>query len=531
MSKPLLQVLGLSKSYDNLKVLDHITFTLQRGEILGLVGRRGSGKTTLLHLLGGVSRPSGGAIRLEGRAVRFATPDQAHRDGVELVPQGPQIVEQLNVLQNIFLGREICRPRHIGLPNWRKMCAIALELLKDFDLSPDFLSESVGNLTDEQRHLIALMRAFSQPSKLLLIDDMLSSLSFHRQQLLLKTIRRKAEDGVGVIICSEDIKHLFQTTDRILVLYNGQLSADWRTEDCTPKDVVERMVGTNNRERVTPVIWALENYHKAQQQTKELFRLQAELHESLEVSDTLNRQLVEKLSQQVKAMDRLNLALQDTQRRLLTEREEERKALARELHDSVIQDLLSVNYRLEDLEGAGNDKTPPGHRHELRDIRRSIRDVVGDLRQVCRDLRPPTIDNHGLSSAIPSFVREWEERTGIVVHLEIDSALGRLPELIELSAFRIIQEALNNVSKHAHAQNVYLLLQRTPANDLLIRVSDDGWGFKVPKNLAELSAQKHFGLIGISERAALLGGNMHIESSREKGLTLHVEIPLPSPFP
>ena len=355
------------------------------------------------------------------------------------------------------------------------------------------------------------MRAFSQPVRLLLIDDMLSSLSFARQEKLLAYLRKLAGQGMGVVICSEDIKHLFQATHRILVLYNGQLAADWRTADCSPKDVVECIVGTSRREQVTPVIWALENYHKAQQQTEELFRLQTELHESLEVSDSLNQQLVEKLSQQVKAMDSLNLALQDTQRRLLTEREEERKALARELHDSALQDLLSVNYRLEELEETEDGDLSTAHRQELRAIRQAIRDVVGELRQVCRNLRPPTIDNHGLASAIPSLVREWEERTHTAV-------------------FRIIQEALNNISKHAQAQNVHLLLQRTPANHLLISVRDDGQGLETPRDLATLSAQKHYGLIGISERAALLGGNMHITSSPRQGLKLEVEIPLPTPF-
>ncbi len=527
MAHPLLQVQNLSKSFGNLKVLDDITFTLQRGEILGLVGRRGAGKSTLLHVLGGVVRPSGGVVYLDGSQARFTTPDQAHRHGVELIPQVPRLVEQLDVLQNIFLGREIAWPPRFGIPNWRKMSDIAGELLQEFGLRPGILSESAGNLTDEQRQLVALMRAFSRPSRLLLIDDMLSSLSFSRQEILLAYIRRRASQGAGIIICSEDIKHLFQTTDRILVLYNGQLSADWRTEDCTPRDVVERIVGTSNREQVTPVIWALENFHRAQKRTEELFRKQAQLHESLEVSDTLNQQLVEKLSAQVRAMDRLNLALQDAQRRLLTEREEERKALARELHDSIIQDLLSINYRLEEAE---SDAVLPPHRQELQSIRSAIREVVGDLRQVCRDLRPPTIDNHGLSSAIPSFVREWEARAGVAVHLEIDASLGRLPELMELSVFRIVQEALNNVHKHARARNVHLLLQRTPANNLLIRISDDGRGVKAPANLAEFSAQKHFGLIGISERAALLGGDMDIASSKDGGLTLQVEIPFPSPF-
>ncbi len=527
MAKPLLTVRNVSKSFGNLKVLDDVAFALHRGEILGLVGRRGSGKSTLLHVLGGVLRPSTGEIYLDGREIRFSTRDQAHHHGVELVPQSPRVVVQLSVLQNIFLGREIAWPVRMGLPNWRKMSHIARELLQEFDLPASFLSEAVGNLTDEQRQLISLMRAFSQPARLLLIDDMLSSLSFSRQEMLLQRLRQKAQEGMGIIICSEDIKHLFRATDRILVLYNGRLAADWRTADCTPKDVVERIVGSPHREQVTPVIWALENFHKAQQQTEELFSQQAQLHESLEVSDTLNRQLVERLSEQVRAMDRLNLALQNAQRRLLTEREAERKALARELHDSVIQDLLSVNYRLEEAE---SNTAPPQHRQELHSVRDAIREVIGDLRQVCRDLRPPTIDNHGLSSAIPSFAREWETRTGIAVQLEIDDTLGRLPELMELSVFRIIQEALNNVHKHARARNVQLLLLRTVSNNLLVRISDDGRGVRAPADLAEFSAQKHFGLVGISERAALLGGDMHIESSQEEGLTLQVEIPFPSPF-
>lgn len=530
MAKPLLEVAGVSKSFANLKVLDDITFNLQRGEIVGLAGRRGSGKSALLHVLGGILKPSRGAIYLEGRRMRFATPDKAVQQGIAIIPQTPRVVEQLSVLQNIFLGREIAWPLRGGLPNWGKMMQKARELLQEFDLPASFLSKSVSSLTVEEHQLISLMRAFSQPARLLLVDDMLSSLSFARQEKLLAYIRKLAGQGMGVVICSEDIKHLFQATHRILVLYNGQLAADWRTADCSPKDVVERIVGTSRREQVTPVIWALENYHKAQQQTEELFRLQTELHESLEVSDSLNQQLVEKLSQQVKAMDSLNLALQNTQRRLLTEREEERKALARELHDSALQDLLSVNYRLEELEETEDGGLSTAHRQELRAIRQAIRDVVGDLRQVCRNLRPPTIDNHGLASAIPSLVREWEERTHTAVHMEIDQDLGRLPELIELSAFRIIQEALNNVSKHAQAQNVRLLLQRTPANHLLIRVRDDGQGLEAPRDLATLSAQKHYGLIGISERAALLGGNMHMTSSPRQGLTLEVEIPLPTPF-
>lgn len=526
MSETLLEVQSLSKSYGNLKVLDEITFAMLPGEIVGLVGRRGAGKSSLLNLIGGISPVTSGRIILQDRPVRFTSYGQARQSKVELVYQIPQLVEQLDIVQNIFLGREICRPVWSGLPNVKQMHLRARDLLVDFDLPPDLLQERVADLNDEQRQLVALARALCHPPRLLLVDDILSNLSFHHQEVILTYILKMARGGMGVIISSDNLKHLFDITDRILVLFEGKLSADWRTAECTPRDVVELIVGASNREQVTPVIWALENFHAAQKQTEELFQKQAVLHENLEASDTLNRQLIEKLSDQVKALDRLNAALQQTQRRLLTKREEERKALARELHDLVLQDLLSVNYRLEETE---NNESSDEQKAELKAIREGIRQVVGDLRQLCRDLRPPTIDNHGLSSAIRSHIQEWGDRTRIKFQVNIDPMLGRLPETTEISVFRIIQEGLHNVSKHATAQSVSLSLLRTPADNLLIRIVDDGLGFEIPPNLADLSTQKHFGLIGISERAALLGGKMKLASPPKGGFILQVEIPSPYP--
>jgi signal transduction histidine kinase len=155
--------------------------------------------------------------------------------------------------------------------------------------------------------------------------------------------------------------------------------------------------------------------------------------------------------------------------------------------------------------------------------------VVGDLRQLCSDLRPPTIDTHGLPAAISSFALEWAERNGIALHLEIDPDLGRFPEGIELSVFRIVQEGLNNIRKHAAAKNTFLRLDRTPTASLLLHLRDDGQGSTKPLDLASLSARKHFGLVGISERVALLGGTMQIDTPCEGGLFLRVEIPNPYP--
>jgi len=173
--------------------------------------------------------------------------------------------------------------------------------------------------------------------------------------------------------------------------------------------------------------------------------------------------------------------------------------------------------------------TDESQRLKLIQIRQGIRQTVGSLRQVCSDLRPPTIDHHGLSAAVRSFASQWSEQTGIPVALEIDPSLGRLPEPIELSVFRIAQEGLRNVGKHADASRVDLTMKRTHAASLLLRLTDNGRGTRAPVNLAELAEQKHFGLVGISERVSLFDGTLEITSPPGGGMTLQIEIPIPYP--
>jgi signal transduction histidine kinase len=531
VTEPLLCAKNLSAKFGKRTVLEGLSFSLDAGEVLGIVGRIGSGKSALLNLLGGAHAPSGGQIHYNGSVLSMSSPHDAQGIGIELVHQKPLLVEWGNVLENIFFDREIFlfRPRWLPifyLSDWSGMSRKAKELLARFNVPPDLMHKQVSTLSDEFRQVVALCHALCRPMKLLLLDASLDSLSFQRQQILVETIRELAQQNVSVIVSSDNLNHLFTVTDRILVLYEGRLTNDRRTAETTPREIVEQIIGTTRPEQVTPIIWAMESYYLAEKQTEELRRTQTMLQESLEAKDSLNRQLIGRLQDQVTALNRLNLALQAAHRRLDIEREEERKALARELHDQVIQDLLSFNYRLEE---AGAKAASKSQQTELAALREGIRRVVGDLRQLCSDLRPPTIDTHGLPAAISSFAMEWAERNRISLHLEIDPNLGRFPEGIELSVFRIVQEALNNVRKHAAAKNAYLRLQRSPTASLLLQLSDDGQGSTKPLNLASLSAHKHFGLVGISERVALLGGSMQIETPEGGGLALRVEIPNPYP--
>jgi signal transduction histidine kinase len=527
LTPPLLSVRGLTRNFSSVAALVNLTFDLAPGEVLGVVGQRGSGKSTLFRLLSGVIPPSEGEILLNGKRVHLRTPSQAQHLGIETVFQNPELADNLLVLHNIFLGRETHNRRRLSSrPDDQSMAEAARAFLASFELPETLLQQKPGSLSHENRQLIALARAMVRPGRLLLLDDVLAPLSYTRQNRLLEHIHKLSAQNVAVIISSDDLKHLFEVTDRILVLYQGRALALRSTAETSAREIVELIVGTNRQAQITPVIWAFENYHAAQQQAEELRKSQQVLRLSLEAQDSLNQQLIERLHDQVQALDRLNLALQEANRRLMTEREGERKALARDLHDQVIQDLLSFNYQLEDAETSTTDEA---QRQTLAEIRGGIRSVVSSLRQVCSDLRPPTIDSHGLPAAIRSLVHQWSRQSGIPVELGIQPDLGRLPETIELSVFRIIQEGLSNVRKHANATQVRLELSRTPTASLVVRLVDNGQGISQPLNLGVLSEEKHFGLIGVSERVSLLGGRMQVKAHDGLGLELLIEIPSPDP--
>ena len=249
------------------------------------------------------------------------------------------------------------------------------------------------------------------------------------------------------------------------------------------------------------------------------------LERDLYKQDTLNKELIDQLNKQVIALDKANRALQDAHRRLMSRRELERKGLARDLHDQTIQDLFTVNYQLERLES--DEKVPVTIATKIHDVRLNIRGLIEDLRVVCGNLRPPTIDSLGVGAAITSFANEWSKKTNIETTIDIDRHLIRLPEETELSIYRIVQEVLHNVEKHAKASKVNISLQHTSPRALMLSISDNGVGLPVEFNLSDLPKQGHFGLLGISERVALLGGNLSMNNMVEGGLMIQAEIPHP----
>jgi signal transduction histidine kinase len=523
--EPLLRCIDLSKSFGTLPVLRQVSFEVASGEVVGLAGRSGAGKSVLAMLLAGVESPTAGDLYFGGQRLRW--PVNARASGIAVIHQQPELADRLDITTNIFLGDELGWPSArswLKVPSRRRMDQRATEVLEQLDVHFVSLREKVANLSSEQRQMIAIARALVRPARLVVVDEPTMPLSYGFQQQLLELIRTWQQQGVAVIFASNNLDHLFAVADRIVVLRAGRRVADYRTDTTGREEVVSALVGTTDRQQLTPIIWALDSYYRAREQAEKLGHHQTLLEQNLAAQDSLNRQLIDQLAEQVQALDSANLALQDAQRRLLTEREQERKALARELHDQVIQDLLSINYQLEEVEaGAASAERAD----EMAEVRTSIRGLVDDIRRICGNLRPPTIDSLGLGAALQSYTRDWSVRAGVITTLDLDDRLARLPEPIELSIFRIVQEGLSNVRKHARAASVKIRLRHTSPRALMVSIADDGRGLPAGFDLGALAAEGHYGLLGISERVALLEGRLLVQNQSRGGALLQVEIPHP----
>jgi len=227
--------------------------------------------------------------------------------------------------------------------------------------------------------------------------------------------------------------------------------------------------------------------------------------------------IVENITEQ----KRLELEMTELTDRLQNSMELERLRLAQELHDNPMQALYSANYRLEEL----RTKADPQLNKALLEVKNIIQDVLQDLRTTAKELRPPTIFSFGLENAIRSHVHDFQEQhPEIKVSLSLAHDRQMLPDKVRLTLFRVLQQSLANIIRHAQATEVRVRFL-FDAEEAHLEVSDNGKGFEVPHHLIELVRQEHYGLAGASERVSALGGILNVESQPGKFTTVRAIIP------
>ncbi len=210
--------------------------------------------------------------------------------------------------------------------------------------------------------------------------------------------------------------------------------------------------------------------------------------------------------------------------KILTAQEDERREISRELHDEIAQTLTGINVQLANLkrEAVVNTK---GLKGKIAGTQRLVRKSVGIVHRFARRLRPALLDDLGLIAALNSFINGMRERTGLAIKMTTFPELKDLDVTKRTVLFRVAQEALTNIVRHAEAQLVHVIF-KTRRKTVLMEVRDNGKSFNVQYVLLS-KGKKHLGVLGMRERVEMIGGTFKIESSPGQGTLVSAEIPFP----
>lgn len=227
-SSPMLALNGISKAFPGVKALKNVSFTLDRGEIVGLAGENGAGKSTLIKILGGVHQPDEGTILLDGEPVRIAETHAGLALGISIIYQELSLVPELSVAENLYLGS---LPSAAGRIDYKRLYENSRRILDILGLSVSPRAK-VSSLSISIQQLVEIGKALARDARILVMDEPTSSLGREDAERLFDTMRGLREKGYGIIFISHRLEEVFAVTDRIAVLRDGEVvetrkSADW----------------------------------------------------------------------------------------------------------------------------------------------------------------------------------------------------------------------------------------------------------------------------------------------------------------
>jgi signal transduction histidine kinase len=267
------------------------------------------------------------------------------------------------------------------------------------------------------------------------------------------------------------------------------------------------------------------------QRTVELAASNLELEQEISQRKTAEAALKKSehhYSQLLEQSNRLQEQLRQLSRQVLSTQEDERREISHELHDVIAQTLTGINVQLTALakEAAVNTK---GLDRNIARTQQMVAKSVDIVHQFARELRPAVLDDLGLIPALHSFMKSFTARTGVRTHLTVFAGLKQLEMTRRTVLYRVAQEALTNVARHAQASRVEVSLQKVP-DGICMKIKDDGKSFQV-ENALHHSDGKHLGLLGMRERLEMVGGKLGVESTPGQGTTITARIPFGTPIP
>jgi D-xylose transport system ATP-binding protein len=234
---PLLELRGIYKSFGAVQVLHDVDFFIHGGQVTALVGDNGAGKSTLVKCVSGIYSADAGEFRFEGRPVHIHGPRDAAHLGIEIVYQDLALCDNLDIVQNMFLGRERRQGLVLDDPTMELMASETLSNLAVRTVRS--VRQQVASLSGGQRQTVAIAKAVLWNSKVVILDEPTAALGVVQTAQVLELVRRLADKGLAVVLISHNMNDVFAVSDRIAALYLGRMVAEVRTADVTHAQVVE----------------------------------------------------------------------------------------------------------------------------------------------------------------------------------------------------------------------------------------------------------------------------------------------------
>ncbi len=251
---------GIVKRYGQVTALDGVDFELRAGEILAVIGDNGAGKSSLIKVLSGAVVPDEGTMELDGKPVRFRSPIDARKQGIETVYQDLAVAPAMTIAENLFLGREILKPGMLGkllrLIDKKQMLLDATTYMVDLKIGLRSMSQAVETLSGGQRQGVAVARSAAFAKHVVIMDEPTAALGVKEGNMVLELIRRVRDKGLPVILISHNMPHVFEIADRIHVQRLGKRAAVLNPKTISMSDTVAVMTGAMPVEKIPEVALA-----------------------------------------------------------------------------------------------------------------------------------------------------------------------------------------------------------------------------------------------------------------------------------
>jgi len=237
MSEPILSLRGINKSFGPVHVLKNVDFDAYAGQVTALVGDNGAGKSTLIKCIAGIYQAEEGESHFEGNKVEVTGPRDATALGIEIVYQDLALCDNLDIVHNMFLGREVKKGVILNESNMESLARKTLDSLSVRTVKS--IRQNVSSLSGGQRQTVAIARAVLWNSKVVILDEPTAALGVAQTEQVLNLVRRLADNGLAVILISHNLNDIFQVADNIAALYLGTMAGQVKKSEVTTNQVIE----------------------------------------------------------------------------------------------------------------------------------------------------------------------------------------------------------------------------------------------------------------------------------------------------